>query len=75
MKLAATYAIASLIEETELTEDYIIPNPFDKRVATTVAEAVSHAAVRSGVSTIPFTHLKNRYFKNRKIPKPKLTGF
>ena len=52
MKLAATYAIASLIEEDELTEDYIIPNAFDKRITKIVAEAVSQAAVKSGVAIL-----------------------
>lgn len=40
MKLAAAHAIAGLIAETELREDYIIPSVFDKRVAKAVAEAV-----------------------------------
>lgn len=40
MKLAAAYAIAGLIDETELREDYIIPSAFDKRVAKAVADAV-----------------------------------
>ncbi len=52
MKLAATYAIASLIKEEDLTEDYIIPNAFDERIATTVAKAVSEAAVATGVNRI-----------------------
>ena len=44
MKVAAAYAIAGLIDEKELNADYIIPNPFDKRVAKAVAEAVAKAA-------------------------------
>lgn len=52
MKLAATYAIASLIDDTDLRDDYIIPDPFDERVVKVVAQAVSHAAIESGVSTI-----------------------
>ncbi len=40
MKLAAAYAIAGLIDEQELREDYIIPSAFDKRVAKAVADAV-----------------------------------
>lgn len=52
MKLAATYAIASLIKEEDLTEDYIIPNAFDERIATTVAKAVSEAAIVTGVNQI-----------------------
>jgi malate dehydrogenase (oxaloacetate-decarboxylating) len=52
MKLAATYAIASLIDTADLTEDYIIPNAFDKNVAKVVAEAVSKAAVETGVALV-----------------------
>lgn len=52
MKLAATYAIASLINEKDLTEDYIIPNPFDSQITKTVATAVSQAAIKTGVSKI-----------------------
>lgn len=43
MKLAAAYAIANLISKEELTEDYIIPSPFDKRVAVAVATSVANA--------------------------------
>lgn len=43
MKIAAAYAIADLINEDELNEEYIIPNPFDKRVASAVAKAVYDA--------------------------------
>lgn len=52
MKLAATYAIASLIDGDDLRDDYIIPDPFDERVVKVVAEAVSKAAIESGVSAI-----------------------
>ncbi|MDV6378974.1 NAD-dependent malic enzyme [Sporosarcina sp. GW1-11] len=50
MKLAATYAIAGLIKEEDLRDDYIIPDPFDDRVSTVVAQAVAKAAMRTGVS-------------------------
>lgn len=43
MKLAASYAIASLVEDEELNEDYVIPSPFNKKVAQKVAEAVKIA--------------------------------
>lgn len=43
MKLAAAYAIADIVTDEELNEDYIMPNPFDKRVAKNVADAVSKA--------------------------------
>ncbi len=44
MKIAAANAIASLVSEDELTEDYIIPSPFDKRVSEIVANEVARAA-------------------------------
>ena len=52
MKKAAAYAIASLITEEELRPDYIIPSPFDKRVAPAVAKAVREAAEKTGVNRI-----------------------
>lgn len=52
MKIAAARAIASLVSDDELNAEYIIPAPFDKRVAKTVAEKVSEAAVKSGVARI-----------------------
>ena len=52
MKIAAAYAIAGLISDEELTPDYIIPAPFDPRVAPAVAKAVAKAARDSGVARI-----------------------
>ena len=52
MKIAAAKAIASLVSCEELRADYIIPAPFDKRVAPTVAEAVKQAAIKTGVNRI-----------------------
>lgn len=52
MKLAAVYAIANLITDEELNEDYIIPAPFDPRVAPTVAKAVAKAAMETNVARI-----------------------
>ncbi len=49
MKIAAAYAIAGIIKEEELTEEYIIPGAFDERVAKVVAEAVKQKAVEQGV--------------------------
>ncbi len=49
MKLAAAEALASLITTEELNEDYIIPNPLDKRVATAVAQAVGKVAGEGNV--------------------------
>ena len=52
MKIAAAYAIASLVSDEELTADYILPYAFDKRVGPTVAKAVAEAAVKTGVNRI-----------------------
>ncbi len=52
MKIAAAKAIASLISDDELNPDYVIPAPFDPRVAGCVAKAVAEAAVRTGVNRI-----------------------
>ncbi|MDP1421447.1 malic enzyme-like NAD(P)-binding protein [Peribacillus simplex] len=52
MKKAAVEAIAGLITEEELNADYVIPGPFDPRVAPTVAESVAKAAMDSGVARI-----------------------
>ncbi len=50
MKIAAARAIASLVADEELSEDYILPKAFDERVGTTVAKAVADAARNSGVA-------------------------
>jgi malate dehydrogenase (oxaloacetate-decarboxylating) len=50
MKMAAAYAIASLVSGEELSADYIIPPAFDPRVGKTVAAAVADAARKSGVA-------------------------
>ncbi|KGP90827.1 malate dehydrogenase [Pontibacillus chungwhensis BH030062] len=50
MKIAAAEAIASLVSEEELHADYVIPAPFDTRVAPAVAAAVAKAAMESGVA-------------------------
>ena len=52
MKMAAVEAIAELITEEELHEDYVIPGPFDPRVAPAVAKSVAKAAMDSGVARI-----------------------
>jgi len=54
MKVAAAQAIADLIEPEELTESYIIPSPFDPRVATVVARAVTDTARREGLARRPY---------------------
>ncbi|MED0706127.1 malic enzyme-like NAD(P)-binding protein [Aneurinibacillus aneurinilyticus] len=50
MKLAAVKAIAELIGEDELKPDYIIPSPFDPRVAPHVAALVAKAAMDTGIA-------------------------
>ncbi|WP_163581387.1 NAD(P)-dependent malic enzyme [Gracilibacillus saliphilus] len=50
IKKAAVLAISSLISEQELSKDYVIPAPFDERVAPAVAQAVSNAAIDTGVA-------------------------
>ena len=52
MKVAASYAIASLVGDNELNPEYILPQAFDKRIGKAVAEAVKKAAVKTGVARI-----------------------
>lgn len=52
MKMAAANALASLISEAELSEDYIIPKAFDPRVGASVATAAAQAARNTGVARI-----------------------
>ncbi|MGE7302686.1 NAD(P)-dependent malic enzyme [Priestia megaterium] len=52
MKMAAVEAIANLITEEDLNTDYVIPGPFDARVAPAVAAAVAKAAMETGVARI-----------------------
>jgi malate dehydrogenase (oxaloacetate-decarboxylating) len=52
MKVAAANAIASLVTDEMLNEDYVIPGPFDVRVAPAVAASVAKAAMDSGVARI-----------------------
>ena len=52
MRLAAAYAIAGVIKPEELNATYVIPDPFDKRVAKAVAQAVGAAARTTGVARI-----------------------
>ncbi|GIX48855.1 MAG: hypothetical protein KatS3mg131_3066 [Candidatus Tectimicrobiota bacterium] len=50
MKKAAAFAIASVVKEDELSEEYIIPSVFNKAVVPAVAQAVIEAAQRTGVA-------------------------
>ncbi|MEM5244087.1 malic enzyme-like NAD(P)-binding protein [Thermoanaerobacter sp. CM-CNRG TB177] len=52
MKISAAYSIAQIISENELTPEYIIPKPFDKRVLKNVAIAVAKAAIDTDVARI-----------------------
>ena len=52
MKIAAARAIASVIDDSEINEDNILPKPFDKRIMKSVSEAVMEAARTSGVAGI-----------------------
>lgn len=54
MKIAAARALANLVEDDKLNENYILPEPFDPRVRNAVAAAVRAAAVESGVARIEF---------------------
>jgi malate dehydrogenase (oxaloacetate-decarboxylating) len=50
MKMCAAEALASCISDDELSRDYVLPDAFDERVPATVAKAVAHEAVRSGLA-------------------------
>lgn len=50
MKVAAVYAIAGLIDDKDLREDYVVPDPFDPRVAPAVAAAVAKVAIEKGLA-------------------------
>lgn len=52
MNVAASYAIASLVSDDKLCEDYILPDALDKRIGKAVSEAVIEAARKSGVAQI-----------------------
>jgi len=52
MKMAAAEGIATLIAEADITEEYVIPSPFDPRVAEAVAKAVSEKAIEQGLARL-----------------------
>jgi len=52
MKMGAADALAGIIPGYELSEEYIIPSPFDERVVPAIASAVADAATKSGVARI-----------------------
>jgi malate dehydrogenase (oxaloacetate-decarboxylating) len=53
MKLAAAHGIASVVEDDELAEDYIVPSVFNRDVSRAVAAAVAEVAERIGSSRAP----------------------
>jgi malate dehydrogenase (oxaloacetate-decarboxylating) len=65
MKIAAAYAIAEIVSDEKLNEDYIIPKPFDKRVGHAVAAAVAQAAIKSGVARVNIKYAEE--FKNAEL--------
>jgi malate dehydrogenase (oxaloacetate-decarboxylating) len=56
MKIAAAKAIAEMVPDSELREDFILPLSFDKRVGPKVAAAVAQAAIKSGVARLEATN-------------------
>ena len=50
MEMAAVYALADIVKDEELDENYIIPGPLDKKVVKAIAKAVSNEAIRNGVA-------------------------
>lgn len=50
MKIAASYAIAGLVSDEDLSSEYILPNALDKRIGNAVAQAVTEAAKKSGAA-------------------------
>ncbi|MBQ9574481.1 MAG: NAD-dependent malic enzyme [Synergistaceae bacterium] len=52
MKVAASHALADLVEPDKLGPDYIIPAAFDPRVGPAVSKAVAEAARKSGIARL-----------------------
>ena len=50
--MAAAQGLASLISETELKEEFVIPRPFDPKVADVVAKAVADKAIEQGLARV-----------------------
>jgi malate dehydrogenase (oxaloacetate-decarboxylating) len=57
MKMAAAHAIADIVAETELREDYIIPSVFNRDVAPAVASAVAEEARAGGIAAVTGSEL------------------
>ncbi len=58
MKVAASKALAGLVDENDLREDFVLPHAFDLKVAPRVAGAVAEAAIASGVARVKKTALE-----------------
>ncbi len=74
MKVAAAYALANLIEEKDLKEDYVVAESFDERVAPTVAAAVAKVAMEQGIARkiVPVQEIYNNTLARvRKIREQK----
>ena len=52
MKLAAAYAIAGLVPEKDLRDDFVVVDAFDPRVAPAVAAAVAKVAIETDVARV-----------------------
>lgn len=52
MKIAAAYAIADYVNESDLNENNVIPSALDKNVAKNVAKAIANAAIKTGVARV-----------------------
>ncbi|MDP4154867.1 MAG: malic enzyme-like NAD(P)-binding protein [Bacillota bacterium] len=74
MKIAAVNAIAGLISDEELNADYVIPDPFDPRVAAHVAAAVAFAAMETEVAQriVNVEDIKNRLLEMAEQKQPAL---
>jgi malate dehydrogenase (oxaloacetate-decarboxylating) len=61
MLFAAANAIAQVVTEEELSEDYIIPGVLNKKVPERVATCVKEAAIQTGVAKLEHQYLS--YFR------------
>jgi Malic enzyme len=72
MKIDAADALAGIIPDDKLSEEYIIPSPFDERVVPAIASAVADAAIKSGVARIKGDDKIDSFlWKNTKAKTPK----
>ena len=67
MKIAAAHAIAGLVEPKDLNREYIIPNPFDRRVVPAVACAVAKAAMEEGVAKVKLNIAEYKELLERRL--------